>query len=79
MSMQAQRNEKRTLDWDAFRKFVISLSLWIFVFSVVRSKLFEFEFLKFEICDFIVVLDPPLEEIILVFLGSEKLENKRGF
>ena len=58
---------------------MILLSLWIFVFSVVRSKLFEFEFLKCEICDFIVVLDPPLEEIILVFLGSAKLENKRGF
>ena len=28
---------------------------------------------------FIVVMDPPLEEIILVFLGSAKLENKRGF
>ena len=58
---------------------MILLSLWILVFFVVRSKLFEFELLKYEFCDFIVVLDPPLEEIILVFLGSEKFENKRGF
>ena len=33
----------------------------------------------FNIFDFIVVMDSSLEEIILVFLGSEKLENKRGF
>ena len=33
----------------------------------------------YEIVIFLLWILPPLEEIILVFLGSGKLENKRGF